>query len=58
MMLHSANPSYDYLTMQMLAASGQQEITQLECKKNKATKQAERKRKKRKTGANISIRFK
>jgi len=29
-----------------------------ECKKNKTSKQAERKRKKRKTGAHISIRFK
>ena len=32
--------------------------TTYECKKNKTTKQAEKKRKKRKTGANISIRFK
>ncbi len=32
--------------------------TTYECKKNKSTKQAERKRKKRKTGANISVRFK
>lgn len=30
----------------------------LECKKNKTTKQAEKKRKKRKTGADINIRFK
>jgi hypothetical protein len=30
----------------------------LECKKNKTTKQAEKKRKKRKTGALISIRVK
>lgn len=30
----------------------------LECKKNKTTKQAERKRKKRKTGADINIRYK
>ena len=32
--------------------------TQLECKKNKATKQAQRKRNKRKTGAQINVRFK
>jgi hypothetical protein len=30
----------------------------LECKKNKSTKQAEKKRKKRKTGADICIRYK
>jgi hypothetical protein len=29
-----------------------------DCKKNKTTKQAEKKRKKRKTGAEINIRFK
>ena len=32
--------------------------TGLECKKNKTSKQAEKKRKKRKTGALISIRVK
>ena len=37
----------------------QQVIEQtLECKKNKATKQAQRKRNKRKTGAQINVRFK
>jgi hypothetical protein len=52
-MLYAAQPQLDLFMVNSLIEEAEKT---LECKKNKTTKQAERKRKKRKTGANISIR--
>jgi len=49
---------FDYMSQLQLMSEVAQGVSQLECKKNKTSKQAEKKRKKRKTGADISIRFK
>jgi len=48
----------DLFMMQNHVSNQESEGVSYECKKNKATKQAERKRNKRKTGAQINIRFK
>jgi hypothetical protein len=58
MMLSQQPITLDYMSQLQLMNEVTQGVSQLECKKNKTSKQAEKKRKKRKTGADISIRFK
>ena len=55
----SFNMMFEKWNLETFLMFDQQVIEQtLECKKNKATKQAQRKRNKRKTGAQINVRFK
>ena len=58
MILTQQATQFDYMSQLQLMSEVAQGVPQLECKKNKTSKQAEKKRKKRKTGADISIRFK